>query len=685
MRVVNGIALVVAVSLGGLALVACQPQFAATPCPGALLQQTPTFPDGQAIVNDCPVTISRPSDVTAKRDALTHFIWGPDGFPAAKLPASVQRNVPSPVSGLANLGRVDRLNITMDAGQHDAVFHMIPRVNANDRLVIVHQGHTCTLDDSQALTDDGPGMQRMINGLLSEGYSVLAAYMPHMNDQLPDPCVSDHDLMFRTITTIGSPLKFFLEPLVEGLNYLQTRADQDQFPHYRDYSMVGLSGGGWTTTVYAALDPRITLSVPVAGSIPLYLRFNDPGDTEQELTQFYAMAHYPDLYVMGSYGRGRRQVWVLNRRDDCCFGEAQFDPTRAGMSWEQGMRRTETQVRHALYGLGAGSFRLEIDDASPAHMISWNTVVNTVLSELDRARPSVGAATRHDAFARGANGTLWQSSAFLWRDTTIPMVGVPAAVQGAVRPFDVFFRNPSNQLTRAFPNGRGWTLEPLGATVITDPVAAGRPGSFDVVALGPDYRPYHWWSNGAAVLSEPVGNGLRALGPPALLATAGRVDVFVRGFDRAVHHLRKLGTGPWTDDLVGGTIVGFPTAVATSDPSGTTRSVFVVQDGRLWEAESKNDGPWQWSQVASGVAVPRLLGSPSASNAGDAVVVYARTAAGTLARFVRVHDGWAFTDAGGLVADSPASIGGAAYVVAPGGALWLFDGTRWIPRGGRLD
>ena len=29
--------------------------------------------------------------------------------------------------------------------------------------------------------------------------------------------------------------------------------------------MIGLSGGGWTTAVEAAIDPRIKLSIPVAG------------------------------------------------------------------------------------------------------------------------------------------------------------------------------------------------------------------------------------------------------------------------------------------------------------------------------------------------------------------------------------------------------------------------------------
>lgn len=55
--------------------------------------------------------------------------------------------------------------------------------------------------------------------------------------------------------------------------------------------MVGLSGGGWTTTDYSALDPRITLSLPVAGSLPLDVPIGRSGrDTEQYLAPFYDLA-----------------------------------------------------------------------------------------------------------------------------------------------------------------------------------------------------------------------------------------------------------------------------------------------------------------------------------------------------------------------------------------------------------
>ena len=173
----------------------------------------------------------------------------------------------------------------MDAGQVGLAYHFIPLNRKANRLVVLHQGHACTFDDSGGLNDEGNGMQRTINSLLSDGYSVLAVYMQHMNYVLPNDCgVPSHDEMFQTLHTEGSVMKFFLEPVAVSLNYLQTQSVADQFPRYQDFSMIGLSGGGWTTVVYAAIDPRIKLSFPVAGSLPLYLRFPaSEGDTEQNL------------------------------------------------------------------------------------------------------------------------------------------------------------------------------------------------------------------------------------------------------------------------------------------------------------------------------------------------------------------------------------------------------------------
>lgn len=644
-----------------------------------------------ALIKDSQITISSPTDVRNKRQALIRFIWGSAGFPRNKLPSSVAINIPSPVNNLSNLQRVDEIRVAMDAGQEGLAHHFIPVERKNNQLVILYHGHACTLNDSSALTDVGYGMQRTINALLHDGYSVVGMYMPH---QRPDDCDRSpdvHNNMFKIVTT-GSPMKFFLEPVVVSLNYLKRKYSTDNFPLYKGFHMVGLSGGGWTTTVYAAIDPTIKFSFPVAGTIPLYLRFgNSIGDLEQTLDAFYRLAGYPDLYVMGSYGSGRKQVQILNRRDDSCFGERQHDPVATRMSYVQAMRNYEAQVRQVMFTLGFGTFRLEIDEAAPSHMISHNSIVNVILSELNHGRRYIGASTSTDAFVRGMNGHLWHRGPSGWEDTGFAMVGVPAVLQGIANDFDVFFRDPGNLVKHVYRTGSGWAIEDMpGGIVITDPVAASwGTGRFDVVALGGDYRLYHWWwSGGSTINLEQVSSSAMGLGPPALVTWGvNRLDIFFRGWDRAVYHMRSSGSAPWTLDSPGGVIVDFPSAATTG---GDTLRVYVLGLGRstqLFQAQQTNGSPWQWTSLSAitGSTGTSLSGSPSASVQGDVVTVHVRTSAGKLSSFSLSGGAWGFLNHGGIITGSPTSTPGGAFVRGRSAGLWLFNGTKWTSLGGVFD
>jgi hypothetical protein len=347
-------------------------------------------PVAAQVADDRQITISTPADVSAKRKALIDFIWGADGIPRSRLP-KVEKDDLSPIAGLENLRRIDTLVIEMEAGQTAFAHHFIPK-QPNGRLVIVHHGHAITFADGPQL-DSGYGMQRTINGLLKHDFSVLAVYMPQMatfktrvtGKPSSDPPMS-HDQMFDKLhVEHGSVMKFFLEPVAVCLHYLQTRSAEDDFPRYEDFSMIGLSGGGWTTTLYAAIDPQIRLSIPVAGTIPLYLRFDGSvGDREQTLAAFYRICGYPDLYVLGSAGAGRRQIQILNRRDDCCFGEKEHDPEHAGgSSFDAAVRGYERDVKKSLEAIrGRGSFEVVIDEKAPSHMISWPAFEETILPAL---------------------------------------------------------------------------------------------------------------------------------------------------------------------------------------------------------------------------------------------------------------------------------------------------------------
>jgi len=95
------------------------------------------------------------------------------------------------------------------------------------------------------------------------------------------------------------PLNFFMEPIAVALNYVTKEHN------YKQIVMTGISGGGWSTILYAAIDPRISLSYPVAGSVPFFLRDVDWGDWEQNVTDLYRIADYPELYILALMERAK--------------------------------------------------------------------------------------------------------------------------------------------------------------------------------------------------------------------------------------------------------------------------------------------------------------------------------------------------------------------------------------------
>lgn len=340
-------------------------------------------PQAAELLDDHVITVHSAREVKAKRQALVQYLWGRGGFPKRRLPDLVRTNVPSPVAHLAQLARVDELRMNLAPGLEGLAYHFIPQ-HPNRALVVVHHGHGCTLDDDPSPADVGYGLQRTINALLREGYGVLGVFMPHMR---PGDCTGGHEAMFQTTNMTGSPIRLFLESTAIGLNHVKRRSRAERFPKYQSFHMVGLSGGGWTTTVYAAIDPTIQCSFPVAGTIPLYLRSGGSvGDREQFEPSFYSIAGYPDLYVLGACGRGRKQVQILVRQDDCCFGEAQHDAKAAGLPYADAMRDYETCVCDALKDLGPGRFHLEIDETAPSHMISHDAIERVILPELRATR-----------------------------------------------------------------------------------------------------------------------------------------------------------------------------------------------------------------------------------------------------------------------------------------------------------
>ena len=325
---------------------------------------------------DSAVTIR---SISAAREDLISTVWGKPGFPLKALPEATILKPSQPewtramnemgLAGFRGLKTVEKLDFRLPAGNSSVGYLWIARGGLN-RLVILHQGHSCKFDF------ESEGLQAVVKALLTSGYSVATLYMP-----LPSPCsdgaiIPFHNKLFAEFPSSlpGSALQLFVDPAAETVNY---GLQQLKFARV---DMVGLSGGGWTTTLYAALDPRIGLSFPVAGtrprSVPGACGLNS-GDREQD-----AIPSYLNLYVLGSTGAGRKQTQVLNKFDSCCFQVICPREGRPPLNLEQDIRGYEEATRAADAKFGGGNFSVYIDEDSHAHQISSQVVEKVILHAL---------------------------------------------------------------------------------------------------------------------------------------------------------------------------------------------------------------------------------------------------------------------------------------------------------------
>lgn len=296
------------------------------------------------------IDIDGAGGVAARRKAVIRYIWMRKGFPSKKLPAKIEQDITDDRYAEMfdmSLRQIDKLTIEMDYGLNSIVYHFIPK-EANDKLFIYHQGHR----------GDFIQGKDTIKALLDKGYSVMGLSMPLLGmnnkpvvdlDRFGRFHVVNHDHM----KLLKSPIRFFVEPVVAAINYGKKLG-------YDQVNMIGISGGGWTTTVCAAVDPRIKHSYPVAGTLPLYLRSDsqrDWGDFEQTLPDLYNIANYLELYVLGAFGKNRVQIQVLNQYDSCCF---------AGIKYQT----YEHTMKEVMRTLGKGKFEIFLDNSHKDHKIS---------------------------------------------------------------------------------------------------------------------------------------------------------------------------------------------------------------------------------------------------------------------------------------------------------------------------
>jgi len=301
------------------------------------------------------IKINSESDVDQKRNFLIEYFWDVESFQRVKdkaqLPEVETDISDSNYENFQNLKRIDRLTVEMEYGINSISYLFIPE-QSNEKLILYHQGHG----------GDFLLGKRTIQFFLDRNFTVFAMAMPllGMNNQpvveidgLGEMKLTSHKKLSLLEVNSFNPMKLFLEPIQINLNFL------DKEYNFKRYSMIGLSGGGWTAVVYSAIDERISDSFSVGGSIPFYLRVDnrDMGDYEQTNIELYKHVNYLELYVLGAYGDGRQHVQIFNKNDSCCFSG-------------NGYETYEFVIKDKISQLGKGNFQIFIDDTHNEHKIS---------------------------------------------------------------------------------------------------------------------------------------------------------------------------------------------------------------------------------------------------------------------------------------------------------------------------
>ena len=293
---------------------------------------------------------------------LNNFLWNQENLPNHN-PNHIEQNINDErYLDFVNLDSIEKITIQMEDGVN-SIAYLFHATENNNQLIIYHQGHRGDFFEGK----------ETIQFFLENNYSVLAFSMPllGMNSQptIEHPQngkikLQSHNQFELLENDDYTPIKFFVEPIVVSLNYIENEYE------FESIHIVGISVGGWTAVLNTALDDRINKSFSVAGSYPMFLRTEPKnfGDYEQQHSELYEVANYLDLYVIASYGSERKFVQIFNKFDPCCFDGDSFS------SYEH-------EIEKIIADLGKGHFQIYLDDTHNEHIIS-NHALKIIINEI---------------------------------------------------------------------------------------------------------------------------------------------------------------------------------------------------------------------------------------------------------------------------------------------------------------
>jgi len=296
------------------------------------------------------IVSATPNNVNTIRKKMTTIVFGNDQLPNG-LPKSVTLIQDSLYDNMVNLESIEQFEIVQKYNIKSVGYIFNPK-KSNHRLFIYHQGHN----------GDFILGKPVIEYFLNKGFTVYAFCMPLIGKN-NEPVVTIQKLGTFRLTFgeshelmkfLDNPISFFTAPVIIMINYAQSKK-------FKDITMCGISGGGWTTTLVSALDSRINYSFPVAGTYPMYIKLNSPpksyGDFEQIYPPLYKNVSYLDMYILAATGNNRFHVQILNLHDPCCFDGTWF-------------KHYQPFVKKRVAAFNTGYFDVISDTTNPKHKVS---------------------------------------------------------------------------------------------------------------------------------------------------------------------------------------------------------------------------------------------------------------------------------------------------------------------------
>jgi len=422
-----------------------------------------------------------------RRQELIRWIW-PGGLPIRVLPTVTSGIDPAVFSGdLAGLdgslaASVDRLDADIAPYDFHATMYLVhPRTtNGNSRrLVIINSGHRLKVMYTLGTEDSA-------NRFLKAGFQVLMTDMPLIGFNTDRTVVlpegkgtvtiakRDHNDMFKKLTPPvlreGEIYRFFLEPFVQGINHFY-----DSNAGAADVSFVGLSGGGWSSHMIAAVDTRIKSSFAVAGSLPLYARpfaYAARGDAEQYYAPLYreidsdgdklpdraaGVASWLEIYALGGYGPGRQQIQVL----------CPYDRNFGGTTYKTYAKFVSGVVKK----LGQGKWEFHEDTTHNSHLISPDVLNHVILPAIGGVSPTTlsEALLSNPGFETGAPANpIFDRFVPNWRRSGNFDSTEAGCWRGTDKGFPAFIGHGAGALNRVHKGERAWLFQYLGTVAHGD-------------------------------------------------------------------------------------------------------------------------------------------------------------------------------------------------------------------------